>query len=157
MYAQRRQHNTDKTKRCVIRTLRGRVLRVGFNQVANQSITQSVDQLSTQSMNESIIQIKSLAARNRCSGVPRSHLALEITARGARPFFAFATTLANAAPALALGAAARASVVGFDNTFAFPAESLSKSLSKSLCFELCIASSCALRDSTGTVRCHMRI
>ena len=81
MYAQRRQHNTDKTKRCVIRTLRGRVLRVGFNQVANQSITQSVDQLSTQSMNESIIQIKSLAARNRCSGVPRSHLALEITAR----------------------------------------------------------------------------
>jgi hypothetical protein len=154
------QQNPYNTMGCVywfIWIFWGRVLRVGFNQVANQSITQSIDQLSTQSMNESIIQIKSLAARNRCSGVPRSHLALEITARGARPFFAFATTLANAAPALALGAAARASVVGFDNTFAFLAESLSKSLSNSLCFELCIASRCALCDSTGTVRCHMRI
>ena len=66
------------------------MLRVGFNQVANQSITQSIDQLSTQSMNESIIQIKSLAARNRCSGVPRSHLALEITARAR--FFVFGNT-----------------------------------------------------------------
>ena len=136
------------------------------------------------------------AARNRCSGVPRSLLAFEITSRARffvfgntrnhcsaalrshRPLeiaaracrgaswrsksplehaFSCSATPANAAPALALGAAARASVVGFDNAFAFPAESLSKSLSESLCFELCIASSCALRDSTGTVRCHMRI
>ena len=109
-----------------------------------------------------------LCARNHCSAVLRSHWPLEIAARACREAtwrsksplehaFSCSATPANAAPALALGAAARASVVGFDNTFAFPAESLSKSLSKSLCFELCIASSCALRDSTGTVRCHMRI
>ena len=109
-----------------------------------------------------------LCARNHCSAVLRSHWPLEIAARACRgatwrsksPLehaFSCSATLANAAPALALGASARASVVGFDNTFAFPAESLSKSIAKSLCFELCIASSCALRDSTGTVRCHMRI
>ena len=67
------------------------------------------------------------SARNHCSGVLRSHLALEIIARAG--FFLF------------------------DSTFVFP----SKSLSKSLCFELRIASSCALCDFTGTVRCHMRI
>ena len=109
-----------------------------------------------------------LCARNHCSAALRSHRPLEIAARACRgaswrsksPLehaFSCSATPANAAPALALGAAARASVVGFDNAFAFPAESLSKSLSESLCFELCIASSCALRDSTGTVRCHMRI
>ena len=110
-----------------------------------------------------------LCARNHCSAaVLRSHWPLEIAARACREAtwrsksplehaFSCSATLANAAPALALGAAARASFAGFDNTFAFLAESLSKSLSKSLCFELCIASSCALRDSTGTVRCHMRI
>ena len=108
-----------------------------------------------------------LCARNHCSAALRSHRPLEIAAlacRGAswrsksplEHAFSCSATPANA-PALALGAAARASVVGFDNAFAFAAESLSKSLSESLCFELCIASSCALRDSTGTVRCHMRI
>ena len=56
-----------------------------------------------------------LGALNLCSGVLRNNLAL--------------------------GAVARASFVGHDNTFVFPA----KSLSKSLCFELC------------TVRCHLRI
>ena len=109
-----------------------------------------------------------LCARNHCSAMLRSHWPLEIAARACREAmwhsksplehaFSCSATLANAAPALALGAGARISVVEFDNTFAFLAESLSKSLSKSLCFELCIASSCALRDSTGTVRCHMRI
>ena len=109
-----------------------------------------------------------LCARNHCSAVLRSHWPLEIAARACREAiwrskpplehaFSCSATLANAAPALALRAGARTSVVGFDNTFAFLAESLSKSLSKSLCFELCIASSCALRDSTGTVRYHMRI
>ena len=68
-----------------------------------------------------------LGAQNRCSGVLRSNVAL--------------------------GTAARASVAGFDNTFVFLAESLSKSL----CFEFGIASSCALCDFAGTVKCHMRI
>ena len=95
-----------------------------------------------------------LAARNRCSGVPLCHLALEITARAR---FWCSAAPANAGQALALAAAAPASVVGFDNVFAFPAESLPKSLSESLCFGLCIAWRCVLRDFTGTVRCHMRI
>ena len=70
----------------------------------------------------------------------RSHWPLEIAARACRgaswrsksPLdhaFSCSATPTNAAPALALGAAARASVVGFDNAFACPAESLSKSLS----------------------------
>ena len=123
------------------------------------------------------------AARNRCSGVPRSLLAFEITARARffvfdktrnhcsaalrshRPLeiaaracrgaswrsksplehaFSCSATPANAAPALALRAAARASVVGFDDAFAFPAESLSTPFGIALlrtlhCFELCFA------------------
>ena len=67
-----------------------------------------------------------LGARNHCSDVLRSHLALEI--------------------------AARPSLFPFDSTFVFP----SKSFSKSLSFKLCPASSCVLCDVTGTVRCHMR-
>ena len=109
-----------------------------------------------------------LCARNHCSAALRSHGPLEIAApacRGAswrsksplEHAFSCSATPANAAPASALGASAQASNVRFDNAFAIPVESLSKSLSKSLCFEFCIASSCALRDSTGTVRCHMRI
>ena len=66
-------------------------------------------------------------ARSHCSGVPRSHLALEIFSRGG--------------------------CFSFYSTLVFP----SKIFPKSLCSELCIASSCVSRDSTGTVRCHVRI
>ena len=88
-----------------------------------------------------------LCARNHCSAVLRGHWPLEIAARACRE-----ATLRSKSPleyafscsATLTNAAARASVVGFDNTFALPAESLSKSLLKSLCFELCIASTSAL-------------
>ena len=68
-----------------------------------------------------------LAAREHGSGVLRSHLEFEIVAR--------------------------ANFMVSGGTFAFP----SQPVSKSLCFELCIASNCALRDLTSTVRCHVRI
>ena len=64
-----------------------------------------------------------LGARKHGSDVLRSHLALEI--------------------------AARASFMVFDSAFVI----LSRYLSKSLCFDLCIASSCALHDFTGAVKC----
>ena len=92
-----------------------------------------------------------LCARNHCSAALRSHRPLEIAARACRgaswrsksPLehaFSCSATPANAAPALALGAAARASVVGFDNTFAFPADTFQNS-----CRNRCASNSALFR------------
>ena len=100
-----------------------------------------------------------LSARNRCSSrllrirqhsktPPRvifSHIALDISAR--------ACSAASGRSKAQLQRASKpfSARNRCDRTFVFS----SKSLSKSLCFGFCIASSCALRDFTSTIRCHM--
>ena len=113
-----------------------------------------------------------VGARNHSSGLLRSHLALEIAARAS--YFVCDSTRKHRPRVvdshkqpldarkhgsgvfrshLALEIVVGARFIVSESTFSFP----SQCLSKSLCFELCIASSCALRDFTRTVTCHMRI